>query len=134
MTKNTDMQYHYGVGRRKRSTARAKYYPSSTDLQITINKLPINEYFADYYAKTILNACTQIGLTSGKVDFFINGGGISSQSEAARLALAKALLKENEGYRPILRTYGLLTTDIRRVLPKRTGLRKNRKKEQWSKR
>ncbi len=134
MTKTSDVKYHYAVGRRKRATARAKYYPSSKELEITVNKKPLIGYFEDYYAKTILNACTQIGLTTGRVDFFINGGGISAQSEAARLALAKSMLKENEGNRPLLRTFGLLTTDIRKVLPKRPGLRKNRKKEQWSKR
>jgi small subunit ribosomal protein S9 len=130
----TPNQYFYGVGRRKSSTARAKYFPSSSELVIEVNKKPLATFFHDFYAKTVTNAVTQIGISTGKIELYINGGGTSGQVEAARLAIAKALLKQDENLRTVLRMFGYLTTDIRKVLSKKTGLRKNRKREQWSKR
>lgn len=133
-SKKSDQKYYYGVGRRKRSTARAKVYPGSGDIKITINGKEGKEYFSDFYFKVIENMMTLSGLTTGEVALFIRGGGTSGQSEAARLAIAKALVAQDEGNRPLLRLNGFLTTDIRKVLPKRPGLRKARKREQWSKR
>lgn len=130
----TQNQYFYGVGRRKSSSARAKYFPNSSELIIEVNKKPLAIFFHDFYAKTITNAVTQIGISTGKIELYINGGGTSGQVEAARLAIAKALLKQDENLRTVLRMFGYLTTDIRKVLSKKTGLRKNRKREQWSKR
>jgi|688.fasta_scaffold28937_2 small subunit ribosomal protein S9 len=133
--KNTSPnRYHYGVGRRKSSSARSKYFPSANELVVEVNKKPISVVFHDFYAKTILNSLTQIGITTGKIELYINGGGTSGQAEAARLAIAKSLLKYDENLRTVLRMFGYLTTDIRKVLSKKSGLRKNRKREQWSKR
>lgn len=125
--------YHYAVGRRKAATARAKILPKGK-LQITVNKKPVDTYFLDYYQQNIKNLFTQLGISDVNVDLFINGGGIMSQSEAATLAIAKALVKMDEAYRPLLRMHGYLSTDIRKVLPKRPGLRKARKARQWVKR
>lgn len=133
-SKETEDRYFYGVGRRKSATARAKFYPNTDPVKISVNKQPLNEYFEDYFAKTILNAVANIGINTGRIDLFINGGGASGQAEGARLAISKALLKFDENYRVILRLHGYLTTDIRKVLSKKTGLRKARKREQWSKR
>lgn len=135
MATKTTTKYHYGVGRRKRSVARAKYFPSASEMKITINGTKdIAVYFSDFYHKTVTNMLSIIGLDKGEIHLFINGGGIKGQAEAARLAIAKALLQLDEAYRPALRAGGYLTTDIRIVLPKRPGLRKARKAEQWSKR
>jgi len=131
---SSDSKYFYGVGRRKRSTARAKYYPASGDTTVTINKKDAKTYLTDYFYQTILNMFYNVGIKDGKFDLFINGGGLKGQSEAARLAIAKALLEANSELKPALRSFGYITTDIRKVLPKRPGLRKARKKEQWSKR
>jgi small subunit ribosomal protein S9 len=127
-------KYFYGVGRRKNATARAKYIPSSETIKVSINSKPLDEYFASYFADTIKIALNSISLSAGSIDLFIKGGGTMGQAEAARLAIAKAVLKADEGYKPVLRLHGLLTTDNRKVLPKRAGLRKSRKREQWSKR
>lgn len=132
--KETDKKYFYGVGRRKSASARSKFYEGTKELVILVNKQPLNVYFEDYFAKTILNAVTNIGITTGEIHLFINGGGASGQAEAARLAIAKSILKFDENFRVILRMHGYLTTDIRKVLSKKTGLRKARKREQWSKR
>ncbi|MEM1311975.1 MAG: uS9 family ribosomal protein [Patescibacteria group bacterium] len=131
---STQIKYHYGVGRRKASTARAKYFPTEEDVTVLVNKKELSRYFPYFYEQTVLNSLSNIGIRTGKIELYINGGGIMGQSEAARLAIAKAILKFDEGFRPILRTFGYITTDIRKVLPKRPGLRKARKREQWSKR
>jgi small subunit ribosomal protein S9 len=132
--KLADIKYFFGVGRRKASTARAKFYPTGKELEILVNKKPLETYFPDFYARMIHASFANIGISNGTFHLFISGGGTSGQAEAARLAIAKSLLKFDEAYRPILRMHGYLTTDIRKVLSKRTGFRKARKKEQWSKR
>lgn len=126
-------KYFYGVGRRKASTTRAKIYPDSP-FQITVDGQSIESYFPQYYRLVIENMLTKVGYKQGAIELFARGGGIMAQAESSRLAIAKALIKIDEGFRPVLRMYGYLTTDIRKVLPKRAGHRKARKREQWSKR
>ena len=140
-TQDTQNKYYYGVGRRKTSTARAKFYPNqdisataASELVIMVNKQPLNVYFVDFYSKTILKALKNLALSKGRIDFFIKGGGQMGQAEAARLAITKALVKFDEGYKVLGRLYGYLTSDVRVVAPKLPGHRKNRKIEQWSKR
>lgn len=137
-TKEIQNKYYYGVGRRKTSTARAKFYPaqevSDTDLVITVNKQPLESYFVSFYSKTIIKALHNLALNKGRIDFFIKGGGQMGQAEAARLAITKALVKFDEGYKVLARLHGYLTSDVRVVAPKLPGHRKNRKIEQWSKR
>jgi small subunit ribosomal protein S9 len=131
MSKN---QYYYGVGRRKACTARAKLY-DDTKLTISVNKKPAENYFPDYYLKSILNMLNKLNVTNGKLDLFIKGGGVMGQSDAAILAISKALLKKDEeAFKPVIRINGYNSTDIRKVLPKRPGLRKARKARQWVKR
>jgi small subunit ribosomal protein S9 len=131
---DTQNKYYYGVGRRKTSTARAKYFPSDEDLIITVNKQPLADYFVDFYSKTILNAIKNLAITKGKLNLFIKGGGQMGQAEAGRLAITKSLVKFDEGYKVLARMHFYLTSDVRVVAPKLPGHRKNRKIEQWSKR
>jgi small subunit ribosomal protein S9 len=131
---STDTKYYYGVGRRKASTARAKYFPTDGEIEISVNKKVLSDYFHEFYKQTILTGISNMGIRAGRIEIYVNGGGTMGQAEAARLAIAKALLKYDEGFRPVLRSFGYLSTDIRKVLPKRPGLRKARKREQWSKR
>ncbi len=126
-------KYFYGVGRRKRSSVRAKFFDADT-LSITVNGKDAKEYFSDYFFKKIETLLLNSGIKTAKIDLFANGGGQTGQSDAARLAIAKALLKRDENIRPILRQFGYLTTDNRKVLPKRPGLKKARKARQWVKR
>ncbi len=130
----TKEKYFYGVGRRKTATARAKYYMVNESLKITVNKQALEEYFPEIFRKNVDSIVSAASLKTGVINLFINGGGLSAQAQAARLAIAKALVKANEDYRPLLRSLGYLTTDIRIVEPKKAGLRKARKREQWSKR
>ncbi len=130
----TKEKYFYGVGRRKTATARAKYYMVNEPLKITVNKQALEKYFPEIFRKNVDSIVSATSLKTGVINLFINGGGLSAQAQAARLAIAKALVKANEDYRPLLRSLGYLTTDIRIVEPKKAGLRKARKREQWSKR
>ena len=113
---NTQVQakYHYGVGRRKRSTARAKFYPGSQPLEVFVNKTPISEYFSEFFAKTIMNALANIAIHTGRVDLFINGGGTRGQSDAAVVAISKALLVFDEGLKPVIKMHQYNRTDIRK--------------------
>lgn len=131
---STKTTYFYGVGRRKASTARAKYYPGKTALSITVNGKKADEYFPSHFYKGMLESVSTAGVSTGKIEIFVKSGGNTGQADAAKLAIAKALIKNDEGFRPVLKMNGLLTTDNRKVLPKRPGLRKARKAEQWSKR
>lgn len=130
----TDSKYFYGVGRRKRATARAKFYPGGKAISVLVNDKKLEDYFPDFYQKVLNEFFSLAGIKAGKFHLFINGGGIKGQAEAARLALAKSLVLQDEEYKPVLRMHGFMTTDNRKVLPKRPGRRKARKKEQWSKR
>ncbi len=127
-------KYFYGVGRRKTSTARAKFYENENNLTIMVNKKDLKTYFQDYYSKVITDAAGKVGLTSGILHFFIKGGGTMAQSEAARLAMVKALRIFDPEYGKSARTFGFITSDNRNIYPKQAGRRKSRKVEQWSKR
>jgi small subunit ribosomal protein S9 len=131
---SSENKYFYGVGRRKTSAARAKYYPGVQPVQITVNKRPIKDYFQDFYFQTINIAVSNMGITTGEIALFVKGGGTMGQSEACRLAITKSLVKMEVGFKPMARLYGYMSTDIRQVLPKKAGFRKARKREQWSKR
>ena len=74
--------------------------------------------------------------SEGKFDVEINvfGGGIKGQAEAVSLAVSRALINDNPEKRPALKKEKLLRRDAREVERKKTGLRKARKKEQYSKR
>lgn len=126
--------YFYGVGRRKTSVVRAKYYPSAGSLSIMVEGKTAKEYFQSQFEKVLTTFLEQLAVREGVIELFPRGGGMSSQADASRLAMAKALIKFNEGLKPLIRAFGYSTTDIRNVLPKRPGLRKARKREQWSKR
>ena len=127
-------KYFYGVGRRKSSTVRAKYYPGTSAIAITVDGKKFDEYFPVHFQKTITSFLDQAGVREGTIELFARGGGVSGQVDAARLAIAKAFVEFNEGLKPVLKAFHYLSTDVRKVLSKKAGLRKARKREQWSKR
>lgn len=133
MSKTID-RYYYGVGRRKASTARAKYFPGTEELSVEVNAKKVEAYFPDYYSSVISDALKNLGITTGKFLTFVKGGGVTGQSEAIRLAISKSLVASSEEIRPLVKTFKYLSTDIRKVLSKKGGLRKARKREQWAKR
>ncbi len=128
-------QYIEAVGRRKTATARVRITPSK-EISIIVNEKPILGYFG-------LKALEQVVLGVFKVDEAtgaysitakVNGGGLSSQAEAIRLGIARALVKEQADRRKALKKVGFLKRDPRSKERKKFGLRKARRRPQWSKR
>lgn len=130
-------QYYEGIGRRKTATARVRLYPATgTQSDFRINE---THDLATYFPLTALQQTIYAPLTRTAagpyhVSVHISGGGVSAQAEALRLGIARALTHENSEYRPILKKAGFLTRDARKVERKKFGLKKARKRAQWSKR
>lgn len=126
--------YDYGTGRRKTSTARVFLQPGSGN--ILVNNHPLDEYFGRETARMIVRQPLEIVDATNKVDLKITvrGGGNSGQAGAIRHGIARALLASDESLRGVLRQAGFLTRDARAVERKKVGLRKARKRPQYSKR
>lgn len=126
--------FYWGTGRRKAALARVRVRAGSGTVKV--NERPADEYFPRVIWQTqALEAIKTSGL-EGKVDVFVNasGGGLTGQSGAVRMGLARALLKMNPDLRPALKKSGLLTRDSRMVERKKFGQKGARGKRQFSKR
>lgn len=128
------MEVINALGRRKRAIARV--YVSEGTGKITINKRDLAEYFPS----TILQYVVKQPLTkldaAEKYDIKVNlcGGGFTGQSQALRLAIARALVKINAEDKKTLRAEGFMTRDSRSVERKKPGRPKARRRFQFSKR
>jgi len=122
------------VGRRKNAVARV--FLRSGNGKVTINKKEIETYFPLKINRDDVVHPFKVTETTGKYDVFVNvnGGGISGQSEAIRLGIARALESINPDFRPALKAEGLLRRDPRMVERKKYGRPKARKRFQFSKR
>lgn len=121
-------------GRRKTSVARI--YLTKGSGNITINGRAFKDYFTTNTHQYFVTQPLKITNTLGEYDIKVNvqGGGITGQAQAIRLAIAKALVANNEELRPLLRKEGLLTRDSRMVERKKYGQKKARKRFQFTKR
>ena len=126
--------YLYGTGRRKSSVARVHLFQNGTGA-ITINGRDIDEYFGLETLKMVVRQPLAATEELGKVDIVatVEGGGVSGQAGALRHGISRALLEAGE-YRPELKKAGFLTRDPRMVERKKYGLKKARKRPQFSKR
>jgi small subunit ribosomal protein S9 len=122
------------LGRRK--TAVARVYMKDGNGAITVNGRDFKEYFPISTLQYVVNQPLEITEMSGKFDIMANldGGGVSGQAEALRLAISRALCELNPEFRPPLKAKGLLKRDPRMVERKKPGQKKARKKFQFSKR
>ena len=122
------------VGRRKAAVARA--YITAGSGVITINGKDYKEFFPLEYLQNKVELPLKTTDVVGRFDIDVNvfGGGIKGQSEAISLGIARALIQDNPEKRPELKKAKLLRRDARKVERKKTGLRKARKQEQFSKR
>ena len=125
---------NYGTGRRKTSTARVFLKPGNG--RILVNHRSLDEYFGRETARMVVRQPLNIvGIASSvDVNVTVRGGGGSGQAGAIRHGIARALVDYDEGMRRPLREAGLLTRDAREVERKKVGLRKARKRPQYSKR
>lgn len=123
-----------GVGRRK--CAVAVVWLRKGRGKIEVNRCKFKDYFkSDLQQKTILSPLEKIGVVSDyEIIIRTKGGGIEGQMIAARLGLARALVKEDEERRGILKSQGYLTRDPRKRERKKYGLAGARKSFQFSKR
>ncbi len=125
---------NYGTGRRKTSTARVFIKPGSGN--ISINGRTIEDFFGRETLRMIVRQPLVLAESSDRFDIKITveGGGISGQAGAIRHGLTRALMDYDETLRPALRKAGYVTRDAREVERKKVGLRKARKRPQYSKR
>ncbi|MDQ3191971.1 MAG: 30S ribosomal protein S9 [Bacteroidota bacterium] len=128
------MEVINATGRRKTAVARA--YLKKGKGNITINKKDYKEYFPTGILQATVNQPLILTDNAGQYDITVNldGGGITGQAEALRLAISKALCEINPENRVTLKPHGLLTRDPRMVERKKFGQKKARKKFQFSKR
>ena len=128
-------QYYEGVGRRKTSSARVRIYPGGNG-NVVINDKPGDEYLTRLgdFDKAMFPLDLLNQLKSFNVTVKVNGGGVTGQTDAIRLGLARALLKMDENLRPQLRKESLLTRDSRAKERKKPGLKRARKAPTYTKR
>lgn len=125
---------YYGTGRRKTSTARVFLSPGNGN--ISVNDRSLDSYFGREVARMIVRQPLELLDVSDKFDVMVtvSGGGSFAQAGAIRHGLTRALINYDEGNRSPLRRAGFVTRDSREVERKKVGLRKARKRPQFSKR
>lgn len=129
------VQYYEGIGRRKESTARVRVMSGSGNF--VINGKSLEEYFPRVGDKErLLTPLEVTGENPNRLDItvLVQGGGVTGQSDAVRLGLARALVKMTPDFRPQLRKSGLLTRDAREKERKKPGLKRARKAPTYTKR
>jgi len=124
----------YATGRRKTSSARV--YLTKGKGNISVNDRSLEEYFGREVAQMLVKQPLKLLDLDEKVDLkiMVKGGGSFGQAGAIRHGISRALLEFDEELRPQLKQAGLLTRDPRKVERKKPGLKKARKREQYSKR
>lgn len=134
--KTKKVDFFYGVGRRKTSSARVRLFRGKGES--TVNEKPVNKYFSGKIAEKALAKPFGVTETSGKYYFSarVIGGGKISQLDAVVLGIARALVKISpEEFKPLLRKVGLLTRDSRERQRRMVGTGgKARRKKQSPKR
>lgn len=128
-------QYYEGIGRRKEATARVRIMEGKGDF--VVNAKPAGEFFTrigDYdNAIAPLKAAGE-DLSKFDISVIVKGGGVTGQTEALKLGLARALVKWNPDLRPVMRRGGFLTRDARIKERKKPGLKRARKAPTYTKR
>lgn len=126
--------YFHGTGRRKTSIAQVKIMPGNG--AIIINGVPYEDLFPSVEHRRAILQPLLVTESLGKFNAMVkvNGGGITGQSGAISLGIARALVEADESLKPVLRQNGLLTRDPRVKERKKPGLRRARKAPQYTKR
>ena len=126
--------YNYGTGRRKSAVARVFIKPGKGN--IVVNDKPLDEFFARETGRMVVRQPLELTEMVGKFDIMVNvaGGGESGQAGAVRHGITRALIDYDAALKPTLSKAGLVTRDAREVERKKVGLRKARRRKQFSKR
>ena len=128
------ISYNYGTGRRKSSVARVFMKPGKG--AIVINNKPIDDFFSRETGRMIARQPLELteNLTTFDIMVNIHGGGESGQAGAVRHGITRALINYDASLKPVLSKAGFVTRDAREVERKKVGLRKARRRKQFSKR
>ena len=126
--------YNYGTGRRKSAVARV-FMKAGTG-EIIVNDKPIDQFFSRETGRMVIRQPLELTEMMGKFDIMVNvaGGGESGQAGAVRHGITRALIDFDATLKPVLSKAGLVTRDAREVERKKVGLRKARRRKQFSKR
>jgi len=128
------VNFNYGTGRRKSAVARVFMKLGKGD--IVVNDKPVDEFFSRETGRMIVRQPLTLTETLGKFDIMVNvsGGGEAGQAGAVRHGITRALIDYDATLKPVLKHAGLVTRDAREVERKKVGLRKARRRKQFSKR
>jgi len=126
--------YNYGTGRRKESVARV--FMKSSSGNIVVNGKPVDQYFSRETGRMVVRQPLVLTESLAKFDIMVNvaGGGETGQAGAVRHGITRALIDFDATLKPTLKAAGLVTRDAREVERKKVGLRKARRRKQFSKR
>ena len=128
------VNYNYGTGRRKSAVARVFMKPGKGN--IVVNDKPLDVFFSRETGRMVVRQPLQLTDMLNAFDIMVNvfGGGESGQAGAVRHGITRALIDYDANLKPILSKAGLVTRDAREVERKKVGLRKARRRKQFSKR
>ncbi len=126
--------YYYGTGRRKSSVARVFIKAGSGN--IIVNGKPVDEYFARETGRMVVRQPLMLTERVNGFDIMVNvaGGGETGQAGAIRHGITRALIEYDADLKGMLKKAGFVTRDAREVERKKVGLRKARRRKQFSKR
>jgi len=126
--------YYYGTGRRKSAVARVFLKPGKG--QFVVNGKPVDVFFGRETGRMVVRQPLELTKHQATFDILVNvfGGGESGQAGAVRHGITRALIEYDAALKPVLSTAGLVTRDAREVERKKVGLRKARRRPQYSKR
>ncbi len=127
-------EYNYGTGRRKTSVARV--FIKKGQGAIVVNGKPLDDYFARPTGRMVVRQPLELINVASAFDIMVNvtGGGETGQAGAVRHGITRALIDYDATLKPALSGAGLVTRDAREVERKKVGLRKARRRKQFSKR
>mgnify|MGYP001179197562 FL=1 len=127
-------QANYGTGRRKAAVARV--YIKAGSGKMVVNKKPLDQFFSRETGRMLVRQPLEVTDSQSAFDIQVNvtGGGETGQAGAVRHGIARALVDYDASLKPALRQAGLITRDAREVERKKVGLKKARRRPQFSKR
>jgi small subunit ribosomal protein S9 len=135
MATKKDEKYIEAVGRRKTAVARVRMTPSARTIVSVNNKEAGNYFFTEALHAAALEPFLKVSLpTAFAITVVVSGGGIAGQAIAVRHAISRALVEYQRDLRGALKKEGFLKRDPRAKERRKFGLKKARKRAQWSKR
>lgn len=133
MTATKEHKYIEAVGRRKTSVARVRLTPAK-QVSVTVNEREFENYFPTVELRNVVLSAFEDSADKFEVSAKLSGGGVSSQAQALRHGISRALIKSEPELRTKLKVKGFLKRDPRAKERRKFGLKKARKAPQWSKR